>query len=161
MDQDITSDKNRIEFANDDPILGITKSFSLRVGSRIEIIYRLLKTLSRLTDSISFTIGDNDVFARVMDNQHISLIDFQLRKVLFESFVVSNPPVNIVFNAYNILTILSRSIKNAKRVELMSQDVEKNKLIITSEGRSRAEYTIECEPFEGNYPELPKIDFKA
>jgi|GEM_PF-1499251 DNA polymerase III sliding clamp (beta) subunit (PCNA family) len=161
MDPNTIPDKNSYDFSYINQASGITKGFSLRIGSRIDIVYRLLRTVSRLTDYINLTIDDDSFFARIMDTQHVTLIDFHLQKVIFESFAISDPPVNFSFNVFNMLTILSRGIKTAKRVELMTENIGKNELIITFEGKNKAEYTIECEPSEGNYPDLPKINYKA
>jgi DNA polymerase III sliding clamp (beta) subunit (PCNA family) len=161
MTSDVISDKDKYDFSYINQAQVTSKSFLLRIGSRVDIIYRLLRTISRLTDYINLTIDDNSVFARIMDAQHVTLIDFHLQKNIFESFAISDPPVKFSLNIFNILTILSRGIKTAKRVELLTQNIGKNELMVTFEGKSKAEYTIECEPFEDNYPDLPKINFKA
>ncbi|MEM3637801.1 MAG: hypothetical protein QXE12_03795 [Conexivisphaerales archaeon] len=137
------------------------KGFSLRIGSRVEMIYRLFRTLSKLTDRVSVMITDNGVFSRVMDAQHIMMIEFRFEKNVFESFSVIQPPVNITFDLDSLLTILSRGVKSARRVELISEDIGRSKLLVMFDGNSKAEYTMDCELFTGSYPELPKIEFQA
>lgn len=137
------------------------KGFFLRIGTRIEIVYRILRAISRLTDYPMIMVTDTNLSSRVMDSRHVSMIHFQLDKMAFETYSVFGSPFNFTFNLFDMLRILSRSIKKAKRVELILDNAVKNKLTLVFEGNNRAEYTIECEESAGNQLDLPKIDFRA
>lgn len=137
------------------------RGFSIRIGSRLDLLYRLVRACSYFTDSIDMSVDSDGILCRVLDPSHILMIDFHLGKLTFENHSVETPPVNITLNSDDFLTVLSRGSRTAKKVELYMEDIGSEIIHIIFEGNKESEYLLDCNEFTSPFPPVPRVDFKA
>ncbi|MBA7674767.1 hypothetical protein ES703_82992 [subsurface metagenome] len=132
--------------------------FEVEVSS-IEPFRNLMKALAAVIEEGCFNINGEKIELLAMDPSHVAMVDFELPKEFFDSYVCEGEP-QLMVNIGEFLKFLDR-VERDERVKIRL-DEDRARLVIQciSPGHSRRFMMTILEPLYEEIPQ-PKIFFKS
>jgi proliferating cell nuclear antigen len=131
--------------------------FVLRWSHEIETFKRIIKTLSKVQEELTFDINQNGLSYRAMDASHVSLIDMSLVASDFEKYE-SSKDTRFTIRAEDLLSRLERGSKGDSIELSMSKADSLDVNLRGKRNKAFSLYTIESS--QSNTP-LPKLNFDS